>query len=147
MCNIDSDMSHESTGINISAWHHLKAREGDVYARCCVRHWINILEVDALANCGTARRYCDAFLILNVFILASNVLILNMNVLGNVNMMHINVRNSLLGGCRLNKEAGDAGSLRLARLGVAQRASHLSAFTACSRRKPTLVPAQWLWYN
>ena len=24
---------------------------------------INILEVDALANCGTARRYCDAFLI------------------------------------------------------------------------------------
>ena len=37
------------------------------------------------------------------------MLILNMNVLGNVNMMHINVRNSLLGGCRLNKEAGDAG--------------------------------------
>ena len=76
-------------------------------------HWINILEVDALANCGTARRYCDAFLFLNVFILALNVLILNMNALGNVNMMHINVRNPLLGGCRLNKEAGDAGSLRL----------------------------------
>ena len=42
-----------------------------------------------------------------------NVLILNMNVLGNVNMMHINVRNSLLAGYRLNKEAGDAASLRL----------------------------------
>ena len=48
-----------------------------------------------------------------MFILALNVLILNMNVLGNVSMMHINVRNYLLGGCRLNKEAGDAGSLRL----------------------------------
>ena len=73
----------------------------------------NTLEVDALVNCGTAKRHCDAFLILNVFILVLNVLILNMNVLGNVNMMHINVRNSLLGGCRLNKEAGDAASLRL----------------------------------
>ena len=48
-----------------------------------------------------------------MFNLVLNVLILNMNVLGNVNMMHITVRNSLRGGCRLNKEAGDAASLRL----------------------------------
>ena len=81
-------------------------RKADAHAS--YGHGINILEVDALANCGTAGRYCDTFLILNVFILALNVLILNMNVLGNVNMMHINVMNSFLGGCRLNKEAGEA---------------------------------------
>ena len=34
-----------------------------------------------------------------------NVFILGLNVFSNVNMMHIQVRNSLIGGCRLNKEA------------------------------------------
>ena len=69
-----------------------------------------------------------------MFILALNVLILNMNVLGNVNMMHINVSNSLLGGCRLNKEAGDAASLRLCPAWC-RPARHAVAFSVARSRE------------